>query len=127
MAIHGIWLHNSRICLNISKKRGIPYIVHPHGMLDPWAVNNSLWKKKLAGILYENEHLRTANCIRALCLSEVVAVRRYGLKNPICQIANGIDLPQIPVASPAPWHNGTESGKKILLFLGRIHPKKGAS
>ncbi len=125
MQTHGIWMHFSHVCQSISKKRGVPYIVNPHGMLDPWAVNNSLWKKKLAGILYENEHLRNASCLRALCESEAVSIRQYGLKNPICIIPNGIDLPDVPVLDPAPWHDTIEPGKKVLLYLGRIHEKKG--
>ncbi len=125
MQVHGIWMYYSHICLSISKKRGIPYVVHPHGMLDPWAVNNSSLKKKVAGILYENEHLRTAACLRALCESEAVSMRRHGLQNPICQIPNGIDLPVVPVSGPAPWCGDIEPGKKILLFLSRIHEKKG--
>jgi poly(glycerol-phosphate) alpha-glucosyltransferase len=125
MQVHGIWMHYSHVCLNVSKKKDIPYIINPHGMLDPWAVNNSSWKKKLAGLFYENEHLKNASCLSALCESEAVSMRRYGLQNPICQIPNGIDLPDMPVSNPAPWHDTIEPDKKVLLFLGRIHEKKG--
>jgi glycosyltransferase involved in cell wall biosynthesis len=122
---HGIWMHFSYVSLSISKKRAVPYIINPHGMLDPWSVNNSLWKKKVAGMLYQNEHLRNATCLRALCRSEAISMREYGLQNPICQIPNGIDFSDSPVLNPAPWCDAVEPGKKILLFLGRIHEKKG--
>jgi poly(glycerol-phosphate) alpha-glucosyltransferase len=88
-------------------------------MLDPWAVQNSAWKKKIVGWLYENEHLRRAACIRALCRSELESIRAYGLDNPVCVVPNGVDLPDLP-ESPR-----EEGGPRKLLFLGRIHPKKG--
>jgi poly(glycerol-phosphate) alpha-glucosyltransferase len=94
-------------------------------MLDPWAVRNSAWKKKLASLLYERAHLQNAACIRALCESEAGAIRGFGLKNPICIIPNGIDLPTGTVPPSPPWKHVVENGKKVLLFLSRIHPKKG--
>ena len=67
----------------------------PRGMLDPWAVKNSAWKKKIVGWLYEYRNLRSADCIHALCQSEYESIRKFGLKNPVAIIPNGITLPQI--------------------------------
>ena len=47
-----------------------PYIVHAHGMLEPWALRNARWKKRIAGLLYQNQQLRGAACLRALCEAE---------------------------------------------------------
>ena len=70
--------------------------------------------------------MSNATCIRALCGAEADAIRQSGFKNPICLIPNGVDLPDEPLDvtlhSPA---DGRASGKRILLFLGRIAPKKG--
>lgn len=121
---HGLWVYPSVVMSSWHKKTGRPYIISPHGMLDPWAVNNSAWKKKMALLFYEREHLDRAACLRGLCESEAQSIRGFGLKNPIAVIPNGIDLPSGPV-SAAPWQNAVEPGRKILLFLSRIHPKKG--
>jgi poly(glycerol-phosphate) alpha-glucosyltransferase len=95
-------------------------------MLDPWAVKNSAWKKKIVGFLYENKHLRQAACIHALCMSEYEAVRAFGLKNPVAVIPNGVDLPELEEKHPeVDWFQNIKDGKKVLLFLGRLHPKKG--
>ena len=121
---HGIWQFPSLAVGRWHAQTRRPYLISPHGMLDPWAVKNSHWKKVLAHAVYQGSHLQNAACIRALCESEARAVRSYGLKNPICIIPNGIDLPEeesegLKVESP-------RSGeRKILLFLGRVHPKKG--
>jgi poly(glycerol-phosphate) alpha-glucosyltransferase len=92
-------------------------------MLDPWAVRNTGWKKRLAAFAYERMNLERAACIRALNRQEAEAIREYGLKNPICIVPNGVDIPSSTstgdeTARPFP------AGKRVLLFLGRIHPKK---
>lgn len=123
--VHGIWMHFSAMNVRVHRRLGTPYVVHLHGMLDPWAVRGSAWKKRLAGWLYENRHLQHASCVRALCEPEVRAIRAYGLRGRVCLVPNGIDLPAEKEAGPAPWRGVVESGKKVLLFLGRIHAKKG--
>lgn len=118
--VHGIWLDRQLAALQWQKRTGKPVIISPRGMLDSWAVRNSAWKKKLVGALFANKSLNKATCIHALCQSEAESIRAYGLKNPIAVIPNGVELPEIRGQRP-------EAGgqKKKLLFLGRIHPKKG--
>lgn len=119
---HGIWLDDQWAALQWQKKTGRPVVVSPHGMLDPWAVRNSAWKKKLVSWLFANESLCKATCLHALCQSEAESIRAYGLKNPIAVIPNGIDLPEFD-RSTFKLHRPTKRHR--LLFLGRIHPKKG--
>src|SRR5574341_1125879 len=122
---HGLWMYPSTAVSLWARKKGCPYVVSPHGMLDSWAVRNAWWKKKIAGWIYENHHLDGAACIRALCESEALSIRQYGLKNPICVIPNGIDLRRCcPAGSPS-WKDKGFEDKKILLYLGRLHLKKG--
>jgi poly(glycerol-phosphate) alpha-glucosyltransferase len=123
---HGLWRYSSIAARNYSRATRRPYLVSPHGMLDPWALQQSRWKKRLACRLFEREHLRGARCLRALCVSEAQSIRRLKLANDIALIPNGIDLPEESIpAPPPPWLDALEPGKQVLLFLGRIHPKKG--
>jgi glycosyltransferase involved in cell wall biosynthesis len=121
---HGIWQWPSVAVHTWHKKTRKPYLVSPHGMLDPWALANASWKKRIAAACYENRHLRDAACIHALCQSEAESIRAYGLKNPVCIIPNGVDLPR-ETEDRFAQRQKTEDRGKILLFLGRIHPKKG--
>ena len=121
---HGIWKYSSLACHRWHQRTSRPYIIHPHGMLDPWAVRNSKWKKRAVGLLYENAHLRNAACLRALCESEAQSMRAYGLRNPICIIPNGIDLPDVSVTRKLDSWDKHINGRKVLLYLGRLHPKK---
>ena len=120
---HGLWKYSSVASLRWHRRTQRPYVVHSHGMLDSWALRNSGWKKRVASLLYEQAHLRNAACLRALCRSEADSIRSLGLRNPICLLPNGIDIPEAAptMAFPLPEH---AHGKRVLLYLGRLHPKK---
>jgi glycosyltransferase involved in cell wall biosynthesis len=128
--IHALWMYNSILVHRWAQKNGNPYVVTPNGMLDPWALRNSGWKKQIASFLYERRMLSNAACIQANTKKEAVDIRAFGLKNPICIIPNGIDLPaeggkRKAESENPPWRGMIEPGRKVLLFLSRIHPKKG--
>ena len=122
----GLWMYPSLAARNWSRSTARPYVVSPHGMLDAWALGNSAWKKKAAAALFERSHLDRAACLHALCPAEAQSFRDYGLRNPICVIPNGVDLPDEsqPKGEP-PWQGRWPASSRILLFLGRLHPKKG--
>lgn len=117
---HGIWMYPSRAAWKFSKSSGAPIVVSPRGMLDLWALNNSAWKKKIIGNLFEYRFLRDCACFHALNESEAVSIRAFGLNQPICVIPNGVVLPEQDVS---PEHGDKKF--KRLTFIGRIHPKKG--
>lgn len=118
---HGIWQAFSIPLAAFARRTGTPTIISPHGMLDPWAVRHAGWKKRLIGMLYENANLSRAACLQALNASEAASIRAYGLSNPVARVANGTDLPQAaPPPPPAWWPGG-----RVLLFVGRLHAKKG--
>jgi glycosyltransferase involved in cell wall biosynthesis len=131
LSTHGLWKYCSLASHHWHRRTRRPYVVHPHGMLEPWALQNSRSKKRIAAVLYEDRHLRGAACLRALCEAEAQSIRAYGLRNPICVIPNGIDLPDEDRnsgfrAQDSELMRVTE-GKKVLLYLGRLHPKKNVA
>jgi glycosyltransferase involved in cell wall biosynthesis len=113
-----LWMFPSLAVLRWSERHRKPFVVTPRGMLDPWAVRRSAWKKRLVRLWYEDAHLKSAACIRALNEAEARAIRAFGLSNPIAIVPNGVDLPALePDCSRA--------DPPTLLFLGRVDPKKG--
>jgi poly(glycerol-phosphate) alpha-glucosyltransferase len=114
-----LWKYPSWAALQWAEHSGKPMMVAPHGSLDSWALSNAAWKKRIAALFFKNRQLRKASCIRALCQSEANSIRAYGLTNPIAVIPNGVEMPE---ANPTKPEIG---GRKTLLFLGRLHPKKG--
>lgn len=118
---HGIWQGYSAQVSRWRRQTDHPVIISPRGMLDRWAIANSAWKKRIARRLFEDANLSGASCLHALNEDEAAAFREYGLKSPIAVIPNGADLPAARAPEPpAWWPRG-----RILLFIGRIHPKKG--
>lgn len=129
---HAIWMYPSAAVAAWHEETRRPYLVSPHGMLDPWATRHSPLKKRLAYLLYERRHLERAHCFHALCESEAQAIRAFGLKAPIAIIPNGIDLAEHTTAAATllPDDGSAVSalragGRKIALSIGRLHPKKG--
>jgi glycosyltransferase involved in cell wall biosynthesis len=121
----GIWMARSLITLRWARCTRRPYLVTPRGMLDPGALRLSRWKKRLAELLFEKGHLHEAACIHALSEEEGRSIRAYGVRNPICVVPNGIDLPEEAGGGQPPWAATALENAKVLLYMGRLHPKKG--
>lgn len=123
---HGIWQNPSRVGLQWQRRLSRPHVISTHGMLDSWALSNSQWKKRVSGFFFERRHLEEATCLHALCEPEYHAIRSYGLCNPVAVIPNGVDLPEL-YAEPAfpAWSADLAEDVKVILFLSRLHPKKG--
>ena len=116
-----LWKYPAWAFLDWQKRTGKPAVVAPHGSLDVWALQNSKWKKRIAAAIFKDRQLRNATCFRALCSAEADSIRAYGLKQRIEIVPNGVQLPEVFTTEDT---ENTE-GKKRLVFLGRIHPKKG--
>lgn len=122
---HGIWMYPSLAVSRWRERRGGAQVTTIHGMLDRWALRNSRWKKRLAGALYEHRAIGRASCLQVNTETEYESVRALGYNNPIAIVPNGVALPNDDVDVPPPPWSMTHGGKRVLLFLGRLHPKKG--
>jgi len=123
LSVHGLWKYCSVASRRWHRRTRRAYIVHPEGMLESWALRNGRWKKLIAALLYENQHLGGAACLRALSEAEAQSMRAYGLRNPICVIPNGVDLSDRCESNA----KAQSENQKTLLYLGRLHPKKNIS
>lgn len=125
---HGMWMDSGAAVSAASRRFGSPVIVHPHGMLTPWALRHSRWKKHVVGWLWQYRSLRRATCFRALSENEVSDIRALDISAPIALIPNGVDLVELDALPPPTAFEESfpqTRGKKRLLFLSRLHPKKG--
>lgn len=118
--LHGLWMYPSLAVWRLLKQSKPPLLISPHGMLDPWAVRQSAWKKRIVRALFEDANLRGAACLHALNGSEAGSLRAFGLTTPIAIIPNGVALP----AHANSKHRG-DTERRMMLHLGRLHPKKG--
>lgn len=97
-----------------------PLVYHPHGMLEPWILSRSRGKKVVAHWLFENSNFAHAGLWRALTEREAGQIRSVGIKAPVVVAPNGIDT--APFDEPV---SPIDKNRRLILFLGRIHPKKG--
>ena len=115
---NALWMGSTHDTCRIARKRSIPYIISPHGMLYPTALAINSWKKKILLILWYYKDIYSASCIHVTCQQEAEYCRQFGYKGPIAVIPNPVVFPE-----------GVEFKKKIdsqkkIGFLGRLHPIK---
>jgi len=105
----------------------VPYVITPHGMLEPWALSYKAGKKRFYYNLLEKPALKRASAIHVLTPIEAENVHRLGLKQTAI-IPNGIHYEAFASGSKADLFYAQfpeTQNKAIILFLGRIDPKKG--
>lgn len=116
--IQHVWTPYLTIIAHAARMKGIPYIITPRGMLEPWIMAQRPWKKKIGMALYQRRDLRGAVLIHSTCEMEKENILALGFTNRMAVIPNGIDLEKLP--SPKQTY-----GSKKIVFLSRIHAKKG--
>lgn len=116
-----IWLPSYHKVAVAARNLKIPLIITPRGTLEPWSLEHKKWKKKLAMFLYQKKDLKRAACILATANMEANHIRNLNIETPIAVIPNGIDVSEYQCRSLC-YKNKV---KKQIVFLSRIHQKKG--
>lgn len=117
--INCCWMPQSAFTQKWAQKLGYKVILSPHGMLEPWIISRHYWTKKVpALLLYQKSAIVNADCIHATAVSEKENLLKLGYNSKIEVVANGIDIDSIVIKNN--WER-----KKNILFLSRIHVKKG--
>jgi glycosyltransferase involved in cell wall biosynthesis len=136
---HGLWLLPNLYPGWVRRPVSTPLVVSPRGTLSGWALEHARWKKKIAWAVAQGRVVAAADCLHATAEEEYRDLRRLGLKRPVCVIPNGVDVPPEglelvtdpdaaglarPLARrPAP--SGLPGPPRVLLYIGRLHVKKG--
>lgn len=121
---HGLWGHFNFCAWRACREKGIPYLLSPRGMIDPWAIATKRWKKAVAWKIFQQRILDTASLLIATSEFEYAGIRGAGLKNPVAIIPNGISLDYTQNNSMQ-LRSDSRNARRTVLFLSRIHPKKG--
>jgi glycosyltransferase involved in cell wall biosynthesis len=125
---HGLWQQHTRRGVAVARRHRIPYLIAAHGMAEPWALRHKALKKRVYTALIEGKNLRRAACLHALSRPEVGHLRRLAPKALICLVPNGVDLAPIddlPARAVLEAVHPELTDKFVVLFLGRLHVKKG--
>ncbi|MEO6741469.1 MAG: glycosyltransferase [Chthoniobacteraceae bacterium] len=122
---HGLWQRNFPSLANACQREGIPFIVSPHGMLEPWARRKKWWKKWPYFHLVEKRWIAGAECVLATAEPEAARLRDIFPKCRVASLPLGLTADKHPDYTAARAKLGWNSDETVLLFLSRIHEKKG--
>jgi glycosyltransferase involved in cell wall biosynthesis len=116
--INGIWMPQSWLFQKIAQQKGIKVVLSPHGMLEPYILNRHPLKKMIGLILYQHKALKRVDYIHATAKSELDQIRKLGYHQPAEIVPNGIEITDLKFKTE--WQK-----VQNILFLSRVHPKKG--
>jgi len=130
---HGLWRDNSRMTRRAARAAKRPYFIFPHGMLDPWFKRYYPMKhlqKSVFWWLTEHAVLRDARAVLFTCEEEKLLARETFKPYDVVERV-------VPLGTSNPPQNLAQQneaffrafpklrGKRVILFLGRLHEKKG--
>jgi glycosyltransferase involved in cell wall biosynthesis len=129
--INGLWQYHSFGAWRALRGTATPYYVFPHGMLDPWFKRRFPLKHAKKWLYWpwaDYRVLRDARAVLFTCEEEkLLAPKSFALYRAHAVVTG------LGTTSPPPDTDATAfldrhpelEGKRILLFMGRLHPKKG--
>ena len=131
---HGLWMWPNKYARCAANEAGKPLVISPRGMVEDWSLGRSKMRKRVAWMLFERENLRSAKLFHATAASEAESIEKFLsftvtftlTKPPIVVAPNGVDVPEkIPGREVVEQKFPRLKGKEWVLFMSRIHPKKG--
>jgi glycosyltransferase involved in cell wall biosynthesis len=126
--IHAAFCDPGRMAAAASRRAGIPYIYYTHGSFEPWAFKHNYWKKMVYWEFVEKGVLSGASGVVVCNEAETDVLRGLGLPAPIREIPWGVDIPSagsLPARERLTAWFPALVDRPFLLFLSRLHPKKG--
>ena len=125
---HSVWNYPTTVACRAARRAGVPYVIRPCGMLSHYTWEKSKWKKLSYWWLRERNNVRHAAGFHVTSNDERQEVLRLGVTAPVEVIPLGIgnDAWETPVELEWLREQCPQAGSRpILLFLSRLHPKKG--
>ncbi|TCU76695.1 glycosyltransferase involved in cell wall biosynthesis [Bradyrhizobium sp. R2.2-H] len=133
VVVNGLWQYHSFAAWQVMRQLRRPYVIFTHGMLDPW-FNQAYPLKHLKKLIYwpfaEYRVLRDAAAVLFTSEDERLLARQsfwpYQARERV--ISYGTRLPPQhaePLREAFLADHPELRGKRVLLFLGRLHAKKG--
>jgi len=126
--IHELWHYPHWIAARLAHQQGVPYIISPHGELDPWRLNYKWWKKRPYLALTQRALIAKAAAVHAITEAEASETRLQVPDANVRIIPNGVnpyEFAQLPTRSHLLSQYPELDGKRIVLFIGRLQKVKG--
>jgi glycosyltransferase involved in cell wall biosynthesis len=127
--VHSLYSFPATVAAYYCRRHGVPYILQPHGSLDPSVYYRHRPRKNVYEALFEKRNLARAAAVHFATEEEMRLVRAWGLQFRGVVVPYGLaakapfDRDQLRERFAQDWP--TTRGKKVILFFGRLSPKKG--
>ena len=130
---HGLWQWPGVAAYQNWKRRKIPFLVFPHGMLDPWFKTTfplKHFKKQLYWWWRQGRILSNAHAVCFTTEDEMQLAQNTFWPYKCREIVTGLGVCDPPKNEEHQKSVFVEKfpiilDKKVLLYMGRLHPKKG--
>ncbi|MGF7046296.1 glycosyltransferase involved in cell wall biosynthesis [Paenibacillus sp. DS2015] len=126
--IHSLYLFHGAVVAHYCRKYGIPYIVSPHGSLDPYIHKRHRKRKAFIELLFENKNLNHASALHYTTEEEKVLARPFIKHDRSFVVPNGLYIEEYEgqvVLGSFREKYPEMNNKKIILFFSRLNFKKG--
>jgi glycosyltransferase involved in cell wall biosynthesis len=126
--IHSLYLFHSWAAGTLCRRLGVPYIVRPHGTLDPYIHRRHRWRKRMMELWFQDRVLRDAAAIHYTSAEERRLAEAFVQGAPGAVVPLGLDLADyadLPPAGSFRARHPEIGDRPILLFLSRLNFKKG--
>ena len=128
--IHAMWLPSNEQVARACRAVGTPYVWSPHGMLDDWCMAQSPLRKRAYHTVFARRALAGAAAMHCTAEAELDQASKWfgGAKSRGVVIPLPFDLADyrdLPGPEAARVKFGLREGEPTLLFLSRLHTKKG--
>ena len=125
---HALWLRTLHYAHEAARRREIPLVISPRGMMSGWAFRHHRGRKRLASLLVHPGALAGAAGWHATSPEEAADIRQLGFTQPICVSPNGVVVPDAAglAAARATWREICPAIRErpVALFYSRFHRKK---
>lgn len=126
--IHGLYLYPQYAAASETRRSGLPYIVTPHGALDPWLRQRGRMRKALTGAAWQDRMLRQASAVHATTRAESDLFDDAIPIGPARRVVgNGVAIDvfgNLPARGTLRSRLGVHPEQPVVLFLGRLSRKK---
>lgn len=125
--VHAVFSFASTCAMRLARQRRVPYLNRPLGQLCVWSLRQRALKKRVYLALAERANLRDAAALHFTTEQEQIEAEVLGLGTRGFVAPHGIEVPaRLPDARARLRERlGAPAETKIVLFLSRLHPKKG--
>jgi len=126
--IHSLYLFHNNVAAHYCRKYYVPYLIRPHGTLEPFLYRRHRFRKSIMECIFENTNIKNAAAVHFTTQEEKLLATPYIFKTNSVVVPNGIDFKEyknLPVSGTFRSQYRETLGKKIILFFGRINFIKG--